>query len=90
MKTSEHASYDKFWQARALAPEMKGVKPAVMWVGGWFDAEDLSGPLKLYDAVEKNGATAPDTLVMGPWRHGGWSRRPRRYAGQSQLLFQDR
>ena len=69
----EHASYDKFWQARALAPDMKGVKPAVMWVGGWFDAEDLSGPLKLFDAVEKNGASAPDTLVMGPWRHGGWS-----------------
>ena len=69
----EHASYDKFWQARALAPDMKNVKPAVMWVGGWFDAEDLSGPLKLYDALEKNGASAPDTLVMGPWRHGGWS-----------------
>jgi putative CocE/NonD family hydrolase len=69
----EHTAYDKFWQARAIAPSMKNVKPAVMWVGGWFDAEDLSGPLKLYDALEKNGPSAPDTLVMGPWRHGGWS-----------------
>jgi predicted acyl esterase len=45
-----------------------------MWVGGWFDAEDLAGPLKLFNALEKNGPMAPDTLVMGPWRHGGWAR----------------
>ena len=69
-----HTSYDEYWQSRAQAPHMKNVKPAVMWVGGWFDAEDLSGPLKLFNSLEKNGAIAPDTLVMGPWRHGGWAR----------------
>jgi uncharacterized protein len=69
----QHATYDAFWQGRAIASHMKDVKPAVMWVGGWFDAEDLAGPLKLYGSLEKNGASAPDTLVMGPWRHGGWS-----------------
>jgi len=67
-----HTSYDEYWQSRAQSPHMKNVKPAVMWVGGWFDAEDLSGPLKLFNSLEKNGAIAPDTLVMGPWRHGGW------------------
>jgi putative CocE/NonD family hydrolase len=72
--TLKHASYDEYWQSRAQAPHMKNVKPAVMWVGGWFDAEDLAGPLKLFSALEKNGAIAPDTLVMGPWRHGGWAR----------------
>jgi putative CocE/NonD family hydrolase len=74
--TIQHDSYDEFWQTRAQAPYMKNVTPAVMWVGGWFDAEDLAGPLKLFDALEKNGATAADTLVMGPWRHGGWARDP--------------
>jgi uncharacterized protein len=69
-----HNTYDDYWQSRALAPHMKNVKPATLWVGGWFDAEDLSGPLKLFRAVEKNGATAPDTLVMGPFLHGGWAR----------------
>ncbi len=69
-----HTSYDEYWQTRAQAPHMKNITPAVMWVGGWFDAEDLSGPLKLFNALEKNGAMAPDTLVMGPWRHGGWAR----------------
>jgi hypothetical protein len=74
--TVQHTSYDEYWQARAQAPYMKNVTPAVMWVGGWFDAEDLAGPLKLFQSLEKNGATAPDTLVMGPWRHGGWARDP--------------
>jgi uncharacterized protein len=72
--TIKHTSYDEYWQARAQAPHMKNVTPAVMWVGGWFDAEDLAGPLKLFNALEKNGASAADTLVMGPWRHGGWAR----------------
>jgi uncharacterized protein len=72
----KHAVYDEFWQRRALATHMKNVKPAVMFVGGWFDAEDLAGPLKLFRAIEKNGAVAPETLVMGPWPHGGWSRGP--------------
>ena len=72
--TIKHTSYDEYWQTRAQSPHMKDVTPAVMWVGGWFDAEDLAGPLKLFNALEKNGARAPDTLVMGPWRHGGWAR----------------
>jgi len=70
----KHANYDEFWQRRALAPHMKNVRPAAMFVGGWFDAEDLAGPLKLFRALEENGPSAPDTLVMGPWPHGGWSR----------------
>ena len=70
----KHPNYDSFWQAKALAPHMQQVKPAVLWVGGWFDAEDLSGPLKLFRAMEAGGASSPATLVMGPWPHGGWSR----------------
>jgi uncharacterized protein len=72
--TIKHTAYDEYWQPRAQAPHMKNITPAVLWVGGWFDAEDLAGPLKLFNALEKNGATAADTLVMGPWRHGGWAR----------------
>ena len=73
-ETLEHPNYDEFWQSRGLAQYMKNVHPAVLFVGGWFDAEDLSGPLKLFHSLEQNGPTSPDTLVMGPWRHGGWSR----------------
>ena len=53
---------------------MNNTTPAVMFVGGWFDAEDLAGPLKLFRAVKAGGPQAPVTLVMGPWLHGGWSR----------------
>jgi uncharacterized protein len=69
-----HPNYDEFWQARALAPHMKNVTPAVLMVGGWFDAEDLAGPLKLFRSLQQNGASSPATLVMGPFSHGGWSR----------------
>src|SRR5450432_2588238 len=70
----KHPVYDEFWQSRAQSPHMKHVTPATLFVGGWFDAEDLAGPLKLFRAVEENGPIATNTLVMGPWRHGGWSR----------------
>ena len=59
----KHARYDEFWQSRALAPHMKNVTPAVLFVGGWFDAEDLSGPLKLFRDIGKDGARGAAT----PW-----------------------
>ena len=70
----EHPNYDDYWASRALSPHVKGTTAAALWVGGWFDAEDLSGPLKLFRSVESAGPKAPNTLVMGPWNHGGWSR----------------
>jgi putative CocE/NonD family hydrolase len=69
-----HDTYDDFWKARNLRAHLRRIRPAVMTVGGWFDAENLFGALETYKNVE---ATSPDTtniLVMGPWRHGGWSR----------------
>ena len=68
-----HWTYDNFWSSRALAPHMHNLTSAVLFVGGWFDAEDLSGPLKLFRAVEQDGHAPANTLVMGPWSHGGWS-----------------
>jgi putative CocE/NonD family hydrolase len=45
-----------------------------MVVGGWFDAEDLYGALNTYKSIERNNPGIYNTLVMGPWFHGGWSR----------------
>jgi uncharacterized protein len=70
----EHPNYDDYWASRALAPHMKNVTPAALWVGGWYDAEDLAGPLKLFRATEADHKAPGNTLVMGPWRHGGWAR----------------
>jgi len=71
---TEHANYDEYWQARDLRRHLKNIKPAVMTVGGWFDAEDLFGALNTYKEIEQNSPGANNTLVMGPWFHGGWSR----------------
>ena len=69
-----HPNYDEFWQKRNLLPHLKNVKHAVLTVGGWFDAEDLSGPLNIYKTIEKTSPKAKNTIVMGPFSHGGWSR----------------
>ena len=45
-----------------------------MTVGGWFDAEDLYGTFKTYQAVEKQNPGIFNVLVVGPWVHGGWAR----------------
>lgn len=68
----EHDRYDAFWQARDIRPHLKDIRPAMMSVGGWFDAEDLLGPLAVYRAAEKQSPRASNMLVMGPWSHGGW------------------
>ena len=71
----QHPNYDEFWQARNILPHLKNVNHAVMTVGGWFDAEDLYGPLNIYKTVEANSPNArKNMLVMGPWEHGGWTR----------------
>jgi uncharacterized protein len=68
-----HPNYDEFWKARTILPHLKNVRPAVMTVGGWLDAEDIYGPLAIYRAVEKNNPGAYNILVEGPWPHGGWA-----------------
>ncbi|MES2863542.1 MAG: CocE/NonD family hydrolase [Bacteroidota bacterium] len=69
-----HPNYDEFWKSRNLLPHLKNINHAVMTVGGWFDAEDLAGPLNIYKTIEKNNPKAKNTIVMGPFSHGGWSR----------------
>ncbi|KQS27150.1 X-Pro dipeptidyl-peptidase [Dyadobacter sp. Leaf189] len=70
----ENETYNDFWKARTPVPHLKNIKPAVMVVGGWFDQEDLYGPLKTYQGIENNKPKSPNLLVMGPWIHGGWAR----------------
>ena len=73
-ETVNHPNYDEFWQKRGLLKHFGKVKPAVMLVGGWFDAEDLTGPLAIYKTINKTDPNAYNTIVMGPFGHGRWSR----------------
>lgn len=69
-----HPNYDDYWQSRNIRPHLRNIKPAVMVVGGWFDAENLFGALNTYKTIESTNPGARNTLVMGPWFHGGWAR----------------
>ncbi len=72
----DHPNYDEFWQSRSLWKFMRNVKCAVLNVGGWFDAEDPVGPFHIYRAIEKSNQETTNTIVMGPWAHGGWTSSP--------------
>ncbi len=71
---SGHPNYDEFWQARSLLPHLATpIKTNVLTVGGFFDAEDLYGPLHIYQQIEKHSSENFNAIVMGPWSHGAWS-----------------
>jgi len=73
---TEHPNYDSVWQSKGIIQHLDKVPASVatMIVGGWFDAEDLYGPLETYKAIEKNGVDNYNTLVFGPWDHGKWAK----------------
>ncbi len=70
----EHGTYDEFWKERNNLPHFKNTKPAVLIVGGWYDSEDLYGPLNIYRSIEEKNPLNNCRLIMGPWSHGGWAR----------------
>jgi putative CocE/NonD family hydrolase len=68
-----HPNRDSFWQERCILPHLNNVAPAVMVVGGWYDAEDLYGTFQTYYSIERQNPTVNNFLVVGPWNHGGWA-----------------
>ncbi len=73
-----HPSWDAFWQQRSVPNYLKETSVPTLIVGGWWDQEDLYGPLATYKALEKTDRDNQVFLVMGPWNHGGWGGRGRR------------
>jgi uncharacterized protein len=71
----EHGDYDAYWQAQNVPQHLKKVTSAVLTVGGWFDAEDVQGPLWIYREIEKHNPKTWNVLIEGPWCHGCWARR---------------
>ncbi len=70
-----HPNYDDWWKARNTRNFMTNIKPAILVVGGLFDAEDCFGAWNLYKAIEEKSKNTDNRLVMGPWFHGGWGGR---------------
>ncbi len=67
-----HPNYDDWWKARDARRAMYNIKPAMLIVGGLFDAEDCFGAWNLYKAIEKQNPGANNRIIMGPWGHGQW------------------
>ncbi|HLK29254.1 MAG TPA: CocE/NonD family hydrolase [Puia sp.] len=69
-----HPNYDSWWKARDARNATKNLQPAMLWVGGLFDAEDCWGAWNAYKAAEQNNpGKAFNKIVDGPWYHGQWA-----------------
>jgi hypothetical protein len=68
----QHGTYDEFWKSHNVSPHLKNIRPAMLLMGGWFDAENLYGVLETHRRMEAASRDTKETFVMGPWIHGGW------------------
>jgi uncharacterized protein len=68
----QHDTYDGYWKARNIRQHLKNIAIPTLVVGGWFDAENLFGALRTYEAIETQSPNNQVQLVMGPWTHGAW------------------
>ena len=76
-----HPTYDGFWQSRAIWRHLKDIRCPVLTVGGWFDAEDLMGPFRVNRAIKSENPGLANSIVVGPWVHGGWAYTDGRHLG---------
>ncbi len=82
-----HPNLDDWWKARDARVGFTNYTkqlPAIMVVGGLFDAEDCYGAWRLFDAIKNYKNTY---LVMGPWYHGGWLKSDGSYLGNVAFGF---
>lgn len=81
----EHPDYDDFWKDRDPSVRMRNVRPAMLVVGGFYDAEDCYGAFRTYRMLRKLSPDTETYLAAGPWYHGGWT--DRSYAALADSWF---
>jgi uncharacterized protein len=71
----KHPNLDDYWKAKNVRNFVQHIPShtASLIVGGLFDAEDLFGAWKTYEAIESK-ASNNNRIIMGPWSHGQWAR----------------
>lgn len=80
-----HPNLDNWWRARDARSGIKNVKPAMLVVGGLFDAEDGYGTWNTYQALIKQSPATNSKLVIGPWYHGQWASKDGTHLGNVQF-----
>jgi len=68
----QHPAYDEFWRSRAVELHLDRVTVPTLFVGGFWDQEDMFGPREAYAKLEPHDAWHENFLVIGPWNHGQW------------------
>jgi putative CocE/NonD family hydrolase len=69
----DHGTYDSLWRSRDILPHLRDIQPAILTVGGWYDANNLYGALHVYESIRQQSPNTSARLVVGPWWHGQWS-----------------
>lgn len=71
----EHPDCDDWWEERLVTKRITDTRlPAVLVVGGLYDAEDCYGAFATYKAYKNQAPSAEVYFVEGPWSHGSWPR----------------
>lgn len=81
----QHPDYDSWWEERNVAARLHDVHPAVLVVGGSYDAEDCYGAVETYAALRRQSPDTDTYFAYGPWSHGGW--RDSKYTGLGDSGF---
>lgn len=81
----QHPDYDSWWEERNVAFRLRDVRPAVLVVGGNYDAEDCYGAIETYAALRRQSPDTQAYFVYGPWSHGGWD--DAQYTGLGDSYF---
>jgi uncharacterized protein len=68
----EHPAYDEFWRVRGVEWHLDRPAVPTLFVGGFWDQEDMFGPQEAYARLEAHDAHHENYLVLGPWNHGQW------------------
>ena len=69
---TQHPAYDAFWQKQSRLNAIHRTQIPTLFVGGYYDQEDLNGPQIMYRALERTDTFHRNFIVLGPWCHGQW------------------
>lgn len=69
-----HPAWDEYWQAKAMQNVLTKPEVPTLFVGGFWDEQDILGPQLAYHTLEKADTKDFNRIVLGPWFHGQWSK----------------
>ena len=70
---TKHPDYDTFWRQQSRLGSVHRTQIPTLFVGGYYDQEDLNGPQIMYLQLEKTDTFHRNYIVLGPWSHGQWA-----------------